>query len=209
MVVFFWIIFVITPPSVSIPSESGVTSSSTSFLSPASTEFDRRAVDGFRVDVLARLLPNRSLTTSTFGMRVWPPTGFVLDVGHLHPGVLQRGLHGPTVRWISSRPGFELGARQLDVQVLRPDASAVMYGRLISVDDDSSIFAFSAASFRRCSAARPSTGPLLLLLARATSMMRWWSRRRGTCRCWSTAPQLLRLRRLHLMIDVEQPLPRS
>ena len=35
-----------------------------------------------------------------------------------------------------------------------PDASAVMYGRLMSVCalDDSSIFAFSAASFRRCSA---------------------------------------------------------
>src|SRR3546814_7301125 len=35
-----------------------------------------------------------------------------------------------------------------------PVASAVMNGRLISVcvDDDSSIFAFSASSFRRCSA---------------------------------------------------------
>lgn len=39
MVVFFWIILVITPPRVSIPRESGVTSSSnTSLRSPDSTE---------------------------------------------------------------------------------------------------------------------------------------------------------------------------
>jgi len=38
IVVFFWISLVITPPSVSMPSESGVTSSSnTSFTSPFST----------------------------------------------------------------------------------------------------------------------------------------------------------------------------
>ncbi|MCY1461016.1 hypothetical protein D9M71_786280 [compost metagenome] len=39
IVVFFWIIFVITPPRVSIPSDRGVTSSSsTSLRSPDSTE---------------------------------------------------------------------------------------------------------------------------------------------------------------------------
>jgi hypothetical protein len=39
MVVFFWISLVITPPRVSIPSDSGVTSSSsTSLRSPDSTE---------------------------------------------------------------------------------------------------------------------------------------------------------------------------
>ena len=42
----------------------------------------------------------------------------------------------------------------LITKCLGPVASAVMYGRLISVafDEESSIFAFSAASFKRCNA---------------------------------------------------------
>ena len=53
------------------------------------------------------------------------------------------------------------------VMCLGPEASAVMNGRLISVSitDDSSIFAFSAASFRRWSAMRslPRSMPSLFL----------------------------------------------
>ena len=65
MVVFFWISLVITPPSVSMPSDSGVTSSSsTSLTSPLQhAALDRRA-DGdrlVRVHVLARLLAEELL----------------------------------------------------------------------------------------------------------------------------------------------------
>ena len=60
MVVFFSISLVMTPPRVSIPSDSGVTSSSsTSLTSPASTPRLHGRAHGdrlIRVDVLARLL---------------------------------------------------------------------------------------------------------------------------------------------------------
>ena len=65
IVVFFLIILVITPPSVSMPSDSGVTSSSsTSLRSPRQhLALDRGADgDGFvRVHVLARLLAEELL----------------------------------------------------------------------------------------------------------------------------------------------------
>ena len=50
IVVFFWIIFVITPPSVSMPSDSGVTSSSSTSLRVARQHptLNRRA-DGDRL----------------------------------------------------------------------------------------------------------------------------------------------------------------
>ena len=63
--------------------------------------------------------------------------------------------HGSIVRSISSSTSASNLARVIFiVRCFGPDWSAVMYGRLISVccDDDSSILAFSAASFRRCSA---------------------------------------------------------
>ena len=63
--------------------------------------------------------------------------------------------HGSIVRSISSSTSDSNLARVIFIdRCFGPDWSAVMYGRLISVccDDDSSIFAFSAASLRRCSA---------------------------------------------------------
>ena len=79
MVVFFSMSLVITPPRVSRPSDSGVTSSSsTSFTSPASTPPwtaapTATASSGFTS--LRGSLPKKSLTCfCTSGMRVWPPT---------------------------------------------------------------------------------------------------------------------------------------
>ena len=79
MVVFFSISLVITPPSVSMPSDSGVTSSSsTSLTVPPSTPPWIAAPTATASSGLTSLrgsLPKNSLTAScTFGMRVWPPT---------------------------------------------------------------------------------------------------------------------------------------
>ena len=79
IVVFFSISLVITPPSVSMPSDSGVTSSSsTSLTSPASTPAWIAAPTATASSGLTSLrgsLPKKSFTTfCTSGMRVWPPT---------------------------------------------------------------------------------------------------------------------------------------
>ena len=102
--------------------------------------------------------PKNCLTVSwTLGMRVMPPTSTTSSIWPaLRTGVLEgrlAGLDGLLDEVVDQR--FELGAGELQRQVLgAPLASAVMNGRLISVwaDEDSSILAFSAASFRRCSA---------------------------------------------------------
>ncbi|MNT25276.1 hypothetical protein D3C72_1607880 [compost metagenome] len=63
--------------------------------------------------------------------------------------------HGSIVRLIRSSTSASSLARVIfRFKCFGPEASAVMYGRLISVccELDSSILAFSAASFRRCSA---------------------------------------------------------
>ena len=71
---------VITPPRVSMPSDSGVTSSSsTSLTSPASTPAWMAApmatTSSGLTPLCGSLPPNIFLTASTTaGMRVWPPT---------------------------------------------------------------------------------------------------------------------------------------
>src|SRR5213082_470739 len=79
MVVFFSMSLVMMPPSVSMPSDSGVTSSSsTSFTSPASTPAWMAAPTATASSGLTSLrgsLPKKSFTYfCTSGMRVWPPT---------------------------------------------------------------------------------------------------------------------------------------
>jgi hypothetical protein len=79
IVVFFSISFVITPPRVSIPRESGVTSSSsTSFTSPARTPpctAAPMATTSSGFTVLFGSFPNSSFIFAwTIGMRVVPPT---------------------------------------------------------------------------------------------------------------------------------------
>ena len=108
IVVFFWMSFVITPPSVSMPSESGVTSSSrTSFTSPRSTPPWIAAPTATASSGLTSLrgsLPKNSFTLScTFGIRVWPPTRMTSPSSEsFSPASLIAIRHGSIVRSISS-----------------------------------------------------------------------------------------------------------
>src|SRR5665213_3974038 len=161
IVVFFWISLVITPPSVSKPSDNGVTSSSsTSLRSPASTDAwmaapTATASSGFTSR--RGSLPKNALTAScTFGIRVMPPTRITSAMSEsLTPASLIATRQGSTVREISSSTNDSSLARVIFIdRCFGPLASAVMYGRLISVCCrlESSIFAFSAVSLSRCSA---------------------------------------------------------
>ena len=125
MVVLRSISLVNTPPSVSMPSDSGVTSSSsTSFTSPPSTPPCTAAPtattsSGFTLRFGS--LPNRLRTIScTFGMRVEPPTSTTSSIcAGLHAGIGQRllaGLDG-AVQNVGHHL-LEARARQLDRQVL-------------------------------------------------------------------------------------------
>ncbi len=108
MVVFFWISLVITPPSVSMPSESGVTSRrSTSFTSPLRTPPwmaapIATASSGFTSR--RGSLPKNSFTFSwTFGMRVIPPTRITSTMSETFtPASLMAMRHGSMVRSTSS-----------------------------------------------------------------------------------------------------------
>ena len=96
IVVFFWIILVITPPSVSMPSDSGVTSSSSTSLRVARQHLALdRGADGdrfVRVDVLARLLAEEllDLLLHLRHARHAADQDHVVDVGDLDAGVLDR-----------------------------------------------------------------------------------------------------------------------
>jgi hypothetical protein len=97
-----------TPPRVSMPSDSGVTSSSsTSLTSPLQhAALDRRADrhDLVGLTPLRGSLPKNSLTAScTFGMRVMPPTRITSSISpRLTAGVLERLRQGSMVFWIRS-----------------------------------------------------------------------------------------------------------
>jgi len=95
--------FVITPPSVSMPSESGVTSSSSkSFTSPASTPACTAAPTATTSSGFTPLCgsrPKRSLTICcTFGMRVEPPTSTTSSTSlAVIPASASACFDGPTV----------------------------------------------------------------------------------------------------------------
>ena len=150
-----------TPPSVSMPSDSGVTSSSsTSLTSPCKTPAwmaAPMATTSSGLTPLCGSLPKNCFTTScTFGMRVMPPTRTTSLISPAEmPASFSALRQGSTVFWTrSSTSASNLARVSFIVRCLGPAASAVMNGRLISVCvvDDSSIFAFSADSFSRCSA---------------------------------------------------------
>src|ERR1700687_3425495 len=158
MVVFFSISLVITPPSVSIPSDSGVTSSSsTSLTSPASTPpwiAAPTATGSPGVTSLRGSMPKKSRTYfCTSGIRVCPPTRMTSATSLASsPASLSAPRQGPMVRFTrSSTSDSSLARVSLTFRCFGPLASAVMYGRLTSVCwlEDNSILAFSAASFRR------------------------------------------------------------
>ena len=115
-----------TPPSVSMPSDSGVTSSSsTSLTSPCSTPACTAAPMATTSSGLTPLcgsLPKNCLTSScTFGMRVMPPTSTTsLICPAASPRVLQgllARLDGALDQVVDQR--FVFGARQLQRQMLR------------------------------------------------------------------------------------------
>ncbi len=142
-----------------MPSDSGVTSSSrTSLTSPFSTPaWIAAPIATTSSGLTLRLgsLPKNCLTVSmTLGMRVMPPTRITSSISEaLSPASFSALRHGPIVRWIrSSTSASSLARVSLMLRCLGPCWSAVMNGRLTSVciDDDSSILAFSAASFSRC-----------------------------------------------------------
>ena len=94
----------------------------------------------------------------TLGMRVMPPTRTTSSTSlAVIPASFSAARQGSMVRWIRSSTRPSSFARVSFVtRCFGPEASAVMKGRLtsVSLDEDSSIFAFSAASFSRCSASR-------------------------------------------------------
>ena len=115
-----------TPPSVSMPSDSGVTSSSsTSLTSPCSTPAwmaAPMATTSSGLTPLCGSLPNNCFTTScTFGMRVMPPTRTTSPISAAdRPGILQRlpaRLDGLLDQVVDQR--LELGAGELHGQMLR------------------------------------------------------------------------------------------
>ena len=155
---------VITPPRVSMPSVSGVTSSkSTSLTSPASTPACTAAPTATTSSGLTDLLgslPAVSLRTSSWimGMRVAPPTS-TTSSSWLADNLasLSACSTGPTQRCTRSSVNCSSLARVNAIcKCLGPLMSAVIKGRLTSVSltVESSILAFSAASCKRCSAWR-------------------------------------------------------
>ncbi len=158
---FFSISALITPPMVSIPNDSGVTSSRrTSVTSPAKTAAwidapKATASSGFTS--FRASLPKNSFTFfCTKGIRVWPPTRIMSSILEtLTSASFSATRSGSSVRSTSSSTrDSSLAWVTLITRCLGPVLSAVMYGRLTSVWPlvDSSILAFSAASFRRCNA---------------------------------------------------------
>ena len=141
MVVLRSISLVNTPPSVSMPSDSGVTSSSsTSFTSPPSTPpctAAPTATTSSGFTLLFGSLPNRLRTIScTFGMRVEPPTSTTSSIcAGVTPASVSACL--ARARLARSRISATICSSRARVSFtfmcLGPLASAVRNGRLISV----------------------------------------------------------------------------
>mmetsp|Transcript_15047 Transcript_15047/g.25764 ORF Transcript_15047/g.25764 Transcript_15047/m.25764 type:complete len:224 (+) Transcript_15047:817-1488(+) len=129
-----------TPPSVSIPSDSGVTSSSRmSFTSPFSTApwiAAPTATTSSGFTFLLGSFPNSVFTVScTFGTRVIPPTRMTSEMSVvLTPASFRHALHGSMVRSMRGPTRDSSLARlSFTFMCFGPDASAVMNGRLMSV----------------------------------------------------------------------------
>ena len=178
---------VITPPRVSMPRDSGVTSSSRrSLTSPVSTAACTAAPTATTSSGLTPLwgsLPKSCFTASwTLGMRIWPPTRITSSISPgLTPASFMAWRHGPSVRSISSATSDSSLARvRVRTRCLGPLASAVMKGRLISVWSvvDSSHLAFSAASLRRWRAMRSlrRSMPFSFLNSSAIQSITRWSK---------------------------------
>ena len=155
IVVFRSMSFVMTPPFVSMPSERGVTSSRrTSLTSPFKTPAWIAAPTATTSSGLTPRCGSLPISSETFswtaGMRVMPPTRTTWSIAAASsPASTRACFVGPTVRssrsCVSSWSFARVSCRS---RCFGPSGVAVMNGRLICVVmvDDSSIFAFSAAS---------------------------------------------------------------
>mmetsp|Transcript_19353 Transcript_19353/g.66728 ORF Transcript_19353/g.66728 Transcript_19353/m.66728 type:complete len:282 (-) Transcript_19353:511-1356(-) len=161
MVVLRWMRRVNMPPSVSMPSESGVTSKSRmSLTSPLSTPpwmAAPMATTSSGFTPRCGFLPKNVWTVSwTLGMRVMPPTRITSSIADLDTlASVTHFWHGPSVRWTSlSTMASNWALETLTFMCFGPVASAVMNGSETSVCErpSSSRLAFSAASRRRCMA---------------------------------------------------------
>ena len=141
--------FVNTPPNVSIPSESGVTSKSkTSLTSPASTPPWIAAPIATHSSGLIPLngsLPVNFLTASTTaGIRVEPPTikSFAIS---LNPSFASR------ITWLTLSKVFWTKYSVIWSNLARVKSNSKCLGPVsFEVINGKSIFAFSLASFKRC-----------------------------------------------------------
>ena len=165
IVVFDSISLVITLPIVSIPSDRGVTSNSnTSSTSPertppwiaaptATTSSGLTPFDGF--------LPNKDSTSFwIIGILVEPPTKITSSISFLVRLASFNAFLTGSIDLLtnSSDNCSNLALVNVVTKCLGPDDVAVTYGKLISVcvDEESSILAFSAASFSLWSAIESS-----------------------------------------------------
>ena len=197
-----------TPPSVSMPSDSGVTSSSsTSLTSPCSTPACTAAPIATTSSGLTPLcgsLPKNCFTTScTFGMRVMPPTRTTSSISAGREArVLERlaaRLDGLLDQVVDQR--LELRARQLQGQMLRTgrvgrDERQVDLGLRRGRELDLRLLGgFLQALQRELVAAQVDALLLLELVGEVVRRAACRSlRRRGTCRRWSTSPRTRRRR---------------
>jgi hypothetical protein len=172
---------------VSTPSDSGVTSrSTTSLTSPARMPPWMAAPTATTSSGFTPLwgsLPKSCLASSwTFGIRVWPPTRIASSMSAaVTSASFIACLQGSTVRSMRSATSASSFARvRVMTRCLGPVASAVTKGRLISVwtVELSSIFAFSPASFRRWSAMRSfrRSMPCSFLNSSAIQSITRWSK---------------------------------
>ena len=133
IVVFFWMILVITPPSVSIPKLSGVTSNNrTSLRSPPNTApwiAAPTATASSGLTSLRGALPNSFSTSSwTLGIRVCPPTRITSSISAaVTPASFIAMRQGSNERWIKSSTrdsSFDLVI--FTTKCFGPEASAVI-----------------------------------------------------------------------------------
>ena len=150
-----------TPPRVSMPSVSGVTSSSSTSLTspcrtPACTAAPRATTSsGFTPVCGSR--PKKAFTVSTtLGMRVMPPTRITSSMSDFfRPASFSACSQGPTVLATrSSTRASSLARESLMLRCSGPLAFIEMKGRFTSywVVKLSSFLAFSPSSLRRCRA---------------------------------------------------------
>ena len=187
MVVLASINLVITPPNVSIPIDNGVTSNNTTPLissvktAPCTAAPIATTSSGFTP--LEGAFPKKSSTNfCTAGIREEPPTRITSSISALFkPASLIAFLHGSRQAWINPwAKDSNLARVKVLTKCLGTPFTGMIYGKLISVlvEEDNSILAFSAASFKRCKAIGSwvKSAPSSFLNSSTSQLMITWSK---------------------------------